>query len=78
MPRYRYTHNISVVFSNIDGHNWVPNPGEEIETLTPVNHPYLQLVDDVPEIEVKTESPVKQVVATDTKDAASGEIVKES
>ena len=76
MPRYRYAHNISVVFSNIDGHNWVPNPGEEIETLTPVNHPYLELIEDEPE--GKTESPVKQVVATDTKDAASGEIVKES
>ena len=63
--RYRYTHAIPTVFiAEIkDGHTWVPNYLDEIESDHPINHPSLELlVDDEPQTEVVDEPQAPEIV----------------
>jgi hypothetical protein len=47
---YRYTEPMSVVFIGLqkDGKTWEPSKGDTITSPTPINHAFLELVDDKP------------------------------
>ena len=78
--RYRYTQAIPTVFINEvkDGHTWVPNYLDEIESDHPINHPSLELIsnDDTTVVEIPepiVETPAEKDVATKQEDATTGE-----
>lgn len=60
MPRYRFTHDVSVVFADEtdeSGKTLEPQPGDIVGTARKINHPYLT--------EVKAEQPAEVVTETE-------------
>lgn len=74
---YRYTGDLPTVFISLvrDGRSWAPNKGDTIDWPTPIGHPLLELVPEVPEPKGVTEKTAAVVddEAADDNDSAVDE-----
>ena len=66
MFKYRYVHDVPVVFTELC---ITPTKGDEFESETPINHPYWELI--VPE--VKQEKPTDEVIEIESPVSADNE-----
>jgi len=65
MPTYRYTGDVSIAFPNVPALSgmWCPSRGDTVESDTPINHAWVELVTDESAVDTE-ESETNESAAT--------------